>query len=68
MVDKEKFVAFMVEVINCTAQTDSKTVRIKIIIKAEEKYLEVEGMTPEAINEILRAEGTDRQASDGTVI
>ena len=38
--DKEKSVAFMVEVINCTAQTDSKTVRIKIIIKAGEKYLE----------------------------
>lgn len=52
IVGKKIFIAFMAEVINCTAQTDSRTARIKIILKAAEKYLGEEGLTTDSINDM----------------
>lgn len=34
----------MVEVINCLAQTDKKTERVKIIVKAAEQFLGIRGL------------------------
>lgn len=65
IVEKKTFIAFMVEVINCTAQTDSRTARIKIILKAAEKYLGEEGLTTDSINEMLRTEVVESQSSGG---
>ncbi len=48
------FVTFMAEVVNCSAQTESWTERIRIIIKAAEKYLEIEGISVDMINEKLK--------------
>lgn len=42
-IDKVSFVAFIVEVVNCSAQTESRTERIKIIVREAEKYLEIRG-------------------------
>lgn len=53
-VGKMEFVSFMAEVINCSAQTESRTERIKIIIRAAEKYLNVDGVTVEKINDKLK--------------
>lgn len=61
-VDKVKFVAFLAEIINCSAQTSSKTERIKIIIKAAQKYIGMGEITIESINDILLA-GVDVEES-----
>lgn len=53
IVEKKKFVAFMVEIVNCSAQTSSRTERIEIIAKAAEKYLDVDEMSVKLINAIL---------------
>ncbi len=45
------FVTFMAEVVNCSAQTESRTERIRIIIKAAEKYLEIEGISVDMITD-----------------
>lgn len=39
IVGKNEFILFMVDIINCSAQTDRKTEKIKIIVKSAEKYL-----------------------------
>lgn len=51
IVNKVSFVAFIAEVVNCSAQTESRTERIKIVIRAAEKYLELEDVTVDIINE-----------------
>lgn len=47
IVDKVSFVVFIAEVVNCSAQTESRTERIKIIIRVAEKYLELEDVMQE---------------------
>lgn len=42
IVGKNEFVLFMVEVINCSSQTNRNTEKIKIIVRAAEKYLGLE--------------------------
>jgi len=49
-----EFVSFMAEVINCSAQSESRTERIKIIIRAAERYLNVGGVTLENVNDMLK--------------
>lgn len=39
MYPKKDFVLVMVDDMNCTGQTDSRTKKIEIIIKSTEKYL-----------------------------
>lgn len=64
-VDSVVFVAFLAEVINCSAQTQSRTERIKIIIKAAQKYLNLGELPVDAINETLIAETQEIQSSCG---
>lgn len=53
-VNSVKFLAFLAEVINCTALTDKKSEKIKIIVKAAQKHLCVGGeVTFEEINRTL---------------
>lgn len=59
------FVAFLAEVVNCSAQTHSRTERIKIIIKAARKYLNLGELTVDAINETLLAGTQETQSSCG---
>lgn len=42
IVGKNEIVLFMVELINCSVQTNRKTKKIKIIVRAAEKYLGLE--------------------------
>lgn len=65
IVEKKKFVAFMVEIINCSAQACSRTERTKIIAKAAEKYLDMEEMSVEIINATLIAGISDSQSACG---
>lgn len=60
-IDKLVFTTFMAEVINCSAQTKSRTERIRIIIRAAEKYLQAEGLTVEQVNEKLKMQITNSQ-------
>lgn len=62
---KVEFISFMAEVVSCSAQTDSRAERIKNIIKAAEKYLNVEGVTIEQINEKLKVQTLLTQAQCG---
>lgn len=62
-IDKMSFVAFIAEVVNCSAQTESRTERIKIIVRAAEKYLEIEGINVEMINEKLKVQVGNTQTA-----
>jgi len=64
-VDSVVFVAFLAEVVNCSAQTQSRTERIKIIIKAAQKYLNLGELTVDAINETLIAGIQETQTTCG---
>ena len=61
MVGKNEFVLFMVEVINCSAQASRKTEKIKIIVRAAEKYLGLEGISWEAVEDMLAREASNSQ-------
>lgn len=45
IVSKVNFLLFIAEVINCTAQTEKKTAKIQIIVKAAERFLGVKDIT-----------------------
>lgn len=49
----------MAEVINCSVQTDSRSERIRIIIRAAGKYLEIERIMVKQINEILNIQASN---------
>ena len=51
IVGKSEFILFMVDVINCSAQTEKKTE--KIIVKSAEKFLGIKGFRWEEIMETL---------------
>ena len=53
IVDKNDFVLFMVDVINCSAQTEKKTEKIKIIVRAAETHLGIKELGWEAIEGML---------------
>jgi len=63
--DHVAFVNFIAEVVNCSAQTEKRTERIRIIIKASEKYLEIEDISVEMINEKLKMQTTNTQTGGG---
>lgn len=52
---------FIAEVVNCSAQTESRTERIKIIIKAAEKYLELVDVMEDIINDRLKLQTVNSQ-------
>ncbi len=56
IVSKNDFVLFMVDVINCSAQATRKTEKIKIIVRAAEKFLGLEGLRWETVEEKLAGE------------
>lgn len=56
------FVLFMVVVVNCSAQTEKKTEKIKIIVKAAEKYLGIKGLVWEEVEEQLSGGTPSSQA------
>lgn len=58
--DKVSFIAFVAEVVNCSAQTERRSERIKIIIRAAEKYLELKNISVDMINERLVVQQTVR--------
>lgn len=62
IVDKNEFVLFMAEVINCSAQTTSRTERIKIIVKAAEKYMGIKGIPWESVRNTLNEEVQQQQS------
>ncbi len=39
--------------INCTAQTDKKTEKIKIIVRSADKYLGIKGLGRETVESML---------------
>lgn len=53
IVNKKMFIAFMVEVVNCSAQTERRMERVKIIIGAAEKYLDIKDLTVDLIHNML---------------
>lgn len=63
--DKVSFVTFIAEVVNCSAQTESRTERIKIIIRAAGKYLELEDVTVEIINDRLKMQPVNSKTVNG---
>lgn len=66
LVEKKKFVAFIVEIINCSAQAKGRTERTKITAKAAEKYLDVEELSVELINAFLITGVSDTQSTYGS--
>ena len=50
---KNYFVLIRAEIINCSAQTNSRNERNKIIVKSAEKYLDVTGFPWENVKDIL---------------
>lgn len=66
VIGKLEFVSFMAEVVNCSAQTESRTERIKIIIRAAERYLKVAGVTLERINDMLKTQSSTQTACGST--
>lgn len=63
IVNKNEFVLFMVEVINWTAQTSSKTEKIKIIVNINN----IKGLSWEVMKEVLAGETPNSQAWAGLV-
>ena len=47
--NKDKFLFFMAEVVNCTFQAERISERIAIIVKSAARYLDIEGITRENI-------------------
>lgn len=66
VIGKMEFVSFMAEVVNCSAQTESRTERIKIIIRAAERYLYVTGVTLEKINDMLKTQSSTQTVCGNT--
>lgn len=53
MISKVSFIAFIAEVINCTAQTNKRTEKLKIIISAAARQLGITEVTVEKIQYLL---------------
>ncbi|XP_016401002.1 uncharacterized protein LOC107733749 [Sinocyclocheilus rhinocerous] len=66
VIGKMEFVSFMAEVVNCSAQTESRTERIKIKIRAAERYLNVAGVTLEKINDMLKTQSSTQTTYGST--
>lgn len=55
IIEKEAFLLFVADVINCSVQAKGNTERIRIIVKAAERYLGISNVGHEIIIEGLRA-------------
>lgn len=65
MEDKSSFIMFIEKVVNCSAQTKSRTKRTRIIIKVADKYMKVDKITVDNINEKLKMQTTNTQTVCG---
>lgn len=65
IIEKKTFVAFMIYVINCTAQANTRTEKIDIIISAAEKFLGMEKRSLDSVDEVLSARTSGSQQSCG---
>lgn len=63
IVSKKSFVLFMAEVINCSAQTERRTEKIQIIVRAAERFLDIKGLTWEMVRDGLTLEIQPSQES-----
>lgn len=66
IVNKNDFVFFMADIVNCSAQTKSRNERIKIIVKSAEKYLDVRGLHWETVKDILNEDNQSSQTCVGS--
>lgn len=69
-VDSVKFLAFLAEVINCSAVTESRSERIKVIVKAAQKHFRVGAEVSvdeitKALNILQGVQATSQSASCG---
>lgn len=63
IVSKKSFVLFMAEVINCSAQTERRTEKIPIIVRAADRFLDIKGLTWEMVRDGLTLEIQPSQES-----
>lgn len=63
IVSKKSFVLFMAEVINCSAQTERRTEKIQIIVRAADRFLDIKGLTWEMVRDGLTLEIQPSQES-----
>ena len=61
--DKKRFLAFIAMVINCAVDIQTKTDRIKMVLEAARRFLDVIDVTGEDLDITLREEFTPSQAS-----
>lgn len=66
IVSKNNFVLFMAEIVNCSAQTSSRTERIKIIVRSAEKFLDVKELLWESVRDTLNEEVQQSQGWVGS--
>lgn len=57
LIEKERFAAFMTEVITCTSQTGKQKEKMRIIFKAAEKYLRARSRSAQQFH-IFLSEGS----------
>lgn len=55
-ISKEDLIPFTVDVMNCTAQTDHNTDKIKITVRATDTYPGVKGLGRETVESVLDGE------------
>lgn len=63
IVSKKSFVLFIAEDINCSAQTERRTEKIQIIVRAAERFLDIKGLTWEMVRDGLTLEIQPSQES-----
>lgn len=57
LVNKENFVYFMAEVINCTFQAKGRSEKIEIIVRSAARYLNIHGVSGLDVQEALKRQG-----------
>ena len=54
--DKKRFLAFIAMVINCAVEIDRKSERIKMVLDAARRFLDIGEITGEDLNDLLNEE------------
>ena len=60
--DKKRFLAFIAMVINCAIEIQSKSERIKMILVAASRFLDIVDISGEDLDDILRGGAASTQA------
>ncbi|XP_035277579.1 uncharacterized protein LOC118229593 [Anguilla anguilla] len=68
LIEKKKLVTFIAGVINATADVNSKTERIQIIVKAAVHHLDIRGLKWEEVREELSAQASQETQCIGLVV